>query len=109
MHCLIGPLGLRCEWAKSKARADRWSEEVTLLVEEMRRVIEYLDYKARWWDTLASARNNISAELREGLSAYSAKQSAIRRSMAASFATKWYSLLVTEQFTVDWPQIYIPK
>src|SRR5882762_2397788 len=34
-------LALRVEWAKSQARADRWNEEVVLLDEEMRRVIEY--------------------------------------------------------------------
>ncbi|KAF5375829.1 hypothetical protein D9615_008231 [Tricholomella constricta] len=29
------------EWCKSKARSDRWSEEVELLQEEMRRVLEF--------------------------------------------------------------------
>ncbi|KAF8065144.1 hypothetical protein FPV67DRAFT_1671429 [Lyophyllum atratum] len=34
---------LRIEWCKSKARADRWREEVLLLREEMRRVSRYDD------------------------------------------------------------------
>jgi hypothetical protein len=34
-------LALRVEWAKAKARAARWEEEVVLLDEEMRRVIQF--------------------------------------------------------------------
>jgi hypothetical protein len=40
---------LRAEWSKSRARAARAREEVLLLREEMRRVLEFLGWKARWW------------------------------------------------------------
>ncbi|RPD52680.1 hypothetical protein L226DRAFT_527495 [Lentinus tigrinus ALCF2SS1-7] len=33
---------IKVEWAQNQARVERWGEEVTLLEEEMRRVIEYL-------------------------------------------------------------------
>lgn len=40
---------VKVEWARSQARAERWREEVMLLQEEMRRVIAYFRWKARWW------------------------------------------------------------
>jgi len=36
---------MRCEWVKSKARADRWNEEVLLIKEEMQRVLVYFEWK----------------------------------------------------------------
>ncbi|KAJ7885141.1 hypothetical protein B0H14DRAFT_2564086 [Mycena olivaceomarginata] len=41
---------IRIEWTKARARADRWREELILLEEEMRRVLEFCGWKARWWD-----------------------------------------------------------
>ncbi|KAG1869682.1 hypothetical protein C8R48DRAFT_746879 [Suillus tomentosus] len=38
---------MRVEWAKARARSLRWSEEVLLLKEEMRRVRQYLDWRAQ--------------------------------------------------------------
>ncbi|KII90795.1 hypothetical protein PLICRDRAFT_67573, partial [Plicaturopsis crispa FD-325 SS-3] len=40
---------LRVEWAKSKARADRWEEEVHLLLEKMRRVLAFGSWQGEWW------------------------------------------------------------
>ena len=37
---------MRAEWAQTKARADRWSEEKQLVQEEMRRVLAYFQWKA---------------------------------------------------------------
>jgi hypothetical protein len=44
---------LRVEWVKSCTRAARACEEVLLLREEMRRVLEYLQWELRWWVTQA--------------------------------------------------------
>ncbi|KAF9555270.1 hypothetical protein CPC08DRAFT_766080 [Agrocybe pediades] len=44
---------LRIEWCKSKARADRWREEVELLQEEQRRVLLFFEQRAREWNELA--------------------------------------------------------
>ncbi|KAG0691527.1 hypothetical protein DFH29DRAFT_1010861 [Suillus ampliporus] len=38
--------GVRIEWCKSRARALRWSEEVELLREEMRRVLQFFAWQA---------------------------------------------------------------
>ncbi|KAG2130405.1 uncharacterized protein EDB93DRAFT_1243278 [Suillus bovinus] len=40
---------VRVEWCKACARANRWSEEVELLLKEMRRVIVSLRWQAEWW------------------------------------------------------------
>ncbi|KAF8194573.1 hypothetical protein BJ912DRAFT_1030927 [Pholiota molesta] len=40
---------LRIEWCKSRARRDRWVEEVQLIQEERRRILEFLDYRANEW------------------------------------------------------------
>ena len=40
---------MRVEWAKTKARADHWHEEVFLVSEEMRCVLYFLQWKAEWW------------------------------------------------------------
>ncbi|PPQ76066.1 hypothetical protein CVT26_004585 [Gymnopilus dilepis] len=44
---------LRIEWCKSRARRDRWKEEVELLQEEMRRVKEFFQTRAQQWEDLA--------------------------------------------------------
>ncbi|KIK35572.1 hypothetical protein CY34DRAFT_16932 [Suillus luteus UH-Slu-Lm8-n1] len=42
------------EWCKSWARALRWTEEVELLMEEMRRVIQFLHWDTQRWDECRS-------------------------------------------------------
>ncbi|KAF7984577.1 hypothetical protein HWV62_13799 [Athelia sp. TMB] len=82
---------LRIEWCKSRARAMRWSEEVLLLREEMRRVIAFLSWHADWWIRQGEGRTDIdlSPEVRQGLQAYAARQAAIRKSMATHFDSLW--------------------
>jgi len=66
-------VGLRCEWAKSKACADRWDEEVQLVAEEMRRMLAFLEWKAGWWDRQGEVQLNVSCDILEGAHAYAAK------------------------------------
>ncbi|KAJ7839774.1 hypothetical protein B0H13DRAFT_2417357 [Mycena leptocephala] len=40
---------LRLEWAKTRARAMRYAEEVDLLQEEMRRVVQFMDWRRDSW------------------------------------------------------------
>jgi hypothetical protein len=82
-------LALCVEWAKSQARADRWNEEVVLLDEEMRQMIEYCGWKASWWKQQASQRGDVSPELAEGLLAFAEEQAAIEDSIAVRFASQW--------------------
>jgi len=81
---------LRVEWAKSRAHAARAKEEVLLLREEMRRVLEFLEWKATWWTAQENRRSKSgSKDLLEGLSAYAKVQSDLQLTLAAHFRTIW--------------------
>lgn len=99
---------MQVEWSKTKARGDRWDEEYVLTVEEMRRILEYCDWKAGWWTQRASLRTDVSAALQSGLHAYAHKQAAVYHDLARSFARKWYPLMIANSVPVEWPAAYIP-
>ncbi|KDQ65190.1 hypothetical protein JAAARDRAFT_118069, partial [Jaapia argillacea MUCL 33604] len=67
------------EWAKAKARAERWCKEVTLLDEEMCRAIVYCEWKATWWMSQKTRREDLSEDLAEGLCAYTSEQAISER------------------------------
>jgi hypothetical protein len=99
--------GIRVEWAKARARALRWDEEVDLLNEEMRRVLCYLDWKSAWWMEFGTARHVTEEHLREGLTAYASKQAHILSDMASRFADLWYPELARSGIEPDWPPHYL--
>ncbi len=80
---------LLAEWARSRARVRRTTEEVMLLREEMRRVLDFLEWRAKWWDAQGNIRSQVGLELKEGLHAYASQQAALQRSLAASFKSLW--------------------
>lgn len=88
-YSLVGTIALGVEWAKTKARADRWEEEVILLDEEMRRVLEFCSWKASWWKERVFLRKNATEPLAEGLCAYSAEQADMEQRIRAAWTTKW--------------------
>lgn len=94
---------MRVEWAKMRARAHRWTEEVHLVSEEMRRVIVYCDWKSRWWLSQRYRRRQVAPELATGLSAYAEKQSGMYRSFATSFGRQWSPLLRKYTIPIEWP------
>jgi len=70
---------LRIEFCKTKARADRWREEVELLKEEMERVKRFFKTRSLEWSRLASdnfAASSIDQAEIEGQRAYALEQSA---------------------------------
>lgn len=79
-----------------------------LLVEEMRRVITFLDWKSAWWTIQGVARPGLPPDIADGLIAYTAKQAHLNRSLAAAFATQWHPLLVSNGFLIEWPASYVP-
>ncbi|KAH7918603.1 hypothetical protein BV22DRAFT_1024324 [Leucogyrophana mollusca] len=87
--------GLRLEWCKARARAMRWSEEVELLEEEMRRVLQYLRWHATWWDNQSDRRTQPDPAEREGLRAFAVRQADHRRTLAAQFTALWKDHLPT--------------
>ncbi|KAJ7490197.1 hypothetical protein B0H11DRAFT_2229118 [Mycena galericulata] len=80
---------IRIEWTKARARADRWREDLILLEEEMRRVLQFCDWKANWWAERRRPRPEVSAELAEGLCAYATEQAARERFWKVAWENKW--------------------
>lgn len=80
---------LRSEWAKSRARAARATEEVLLLREEMRRVLAFLEWKANWWALKREARPVKDKALAEGLRAYADEQATLQHILRTSFQSIW--------------------
>jgi len=76
---------LRSEWAKSRARAKRGIEEVRLLREEMRRALEFLEWRSKWWILRQTSREVACPELAEGLRAYAQEQSDIQKGLLDSW------------------------
>ncbi|KAJ7363734.1 hypothetical protein DFH08DRAFT_798213 [Mycena albidolilacea] len=54
------------EWYKAYARMQRWHEDVVLVEEEMRRIIEYGHWAGREWARRVDARAGVEEELLEG-------------------------------------------
>lgn len=99
--------GMRVEWAKSHARAQRWAEEVVLLTEEMRRIIVFLDWKAAWWRDQAERRQDVQPDVALGLAAYAYRQGDLMENIARSFASLWYPILTAAHLPSDWPAQYV--
>ncbi|KAG1908791.1 uncharacterized protein F5891DRAFT_1124415 [Suillus fuscotomentosus] len=102
---------VRVEWCKVRARTNWWSKEVKLLLEEMRRVIEFLKWQAEWWGERASARVLESTAEQEGVTAYACRQAALRLSLVASFQHLWTLNIPMDSEdvppTIDaWPQLH---
>ena len=68
-----------------RARALRTSEEVLQLKEEMRQVIEFLKWKARWWKERQEQQGEIGKDFREGLQSYAQTQRSIQLALASEF------------------------
>jgi hypothetical protein len=79
-------LALRIEWCRSRARAMRWSEEVLLLREEMRRVVAFLQWNGEWWEERQDVLQGLEMEHNEGVIAYARKQAHICRAIQMSFS-----------------------
>ncbi|KJA18008.1 hypothetical protein HYPSUDRAFT_115767, partial [Hypholoma sublateritium FD-334 SS-4] len=92
---------LRAEWARSRARVRRATEEVLLVLEEMRRVLEFLKWKAKQWDLRRVGRVNVGAELREGIYGYAVEQAKLQRLLSASFKILWKTPLDEVEGLID--------
>jgi hypothetical protein len=93
--------GLRVEYAKSKARVERWSEEVDLLVEEMRRTLVYLEYKSEWWKK-QQPLTTLDLEIRLGSLAYCFRQSHQLNLLSDHFHGQWSKLLACNHIVIPW-------
>ena len=69
---LLTTIALSIKWCKSRAQKLCWSKEVDLLQEEMRRVLETLEWEAQEWDAwgLVGVVEAMSPDHAEGILAY---------------------------------------
>jgi hypothetical protein len=87
-HCL-SILAVRIEWSKAWNQSRRWGEEKMLVVEEMRRVLAFHEYKARWWEERKGGGRTLIGAHAEGVMAYAARQAKLNRDMSARFQGMW--------------------
>lgn len=83
---------LRIQWLRARARVNRWSEEITLLLEEIRRVNAFLTHEANKWNKQTFARSVESPELAEGLTAYAYHQAHISIELCERFVKQWSNI-----------------
>lgn len=78
------------EWAKSRARAHRFTEEVLLLTEEMLRVPNFLKWKSNNWKAKAQEVPSEFPRMRaEGFTAYAERQAAFYDELRLYFKSLW--------------------
>jgi len=91
----------------------RYAEEVELLVEEMRRVLKFLEWDRDRWKSRAShspqsdnaphpstpASLGKMAALEEGLKAYALRQASIRQRLFETFSQQWHDVPVFIEMT----------
>lgn len=73
----------------------RWSEEVDLLKEEMRRVLQFMEWQASEWEKRAESTESTGSaagDIQRGAAAYAKRQASIRRSLTAEFRRMWSSV-----------------
>jgi hypothetical protein len=97
---------LRVEWAKSRARAARWTEDVDLLLEEMRRTLTFFERKAAWWRGRKHLRVDEPEDIRHGIEAYAEKQAVLLERRAVSYAKYWLPLLKSKGVIPCWSDKY---
>lgn len=84
--------GVRIEWLKARARAQRWEEELRLLREEMRRVLATFTWTASWWDSKVPYSVRDPA-VTEGLRAYAIEHADMYRELRVQFDSQWRDVL----------------
>ncbi|KAJ2923768.1 hypothetical protein H1R20_g13317, partial [Candolleomyces eurysporus] len=82
---------IRVEWGKSRARAQRYQEEIKLVQEEMDRTLRFFVWKVADWHSKAVTPRvkPISTEYAEGLKAYAERQAALCQSLHDAFKLQW--------------------
>ena len=86
----------RLEWSKARARQLRWNEEVLLLREEMRRVLEFLKWRSDNWSQkgnfgVISPLTPCPYQLK-GLHAYACRQAGVFLNIHDHFSGIWKGL-----------------
>lgn len=106
---------MKVEWAKSRARASRYMEEIKIVKEEMNRTIRFLRWKANEWRDRGRAKQKaglVDDAYSDGLRAYAARQAAICDGQANSFLRKWSGvdgMVLAAQRECDEPSLFYER
>lgn len=57
----------------------------------MRRVLTFLEWKAKWWIDKRGRNLGVRPDIADGIRAYAAEQAHINRALARSFKMRWES------------------
>lgn len=98
--------GVRVEWARTRARAKRWGEEIVLLQEEMRRTVVFFEWKMQWWSDQSCRREGLPSVLQRGLACYAHAQADVYRSLAVKCAGLWLPFLWSRDIEPPWGDRY---
>lgn len=82
-------IAVRIEYLRARSRALRFREQINMLIEEKRRVLVGLEVEAVVWDRRELDGMTGGTTEGQGRAAYAAKQAAVRRDLAKSFAALW--------------------
>lgn len=101
---------MRVEWAQCIACADCWEEEVILLQEEMRRVVQFLEWKScNWLSKVDRGPGTITPAIHTGISTYAKKQGSLYHNLAVRFSQHWYSTLLSLSLPHTWAAEFLNK
>lgn len=82
-------IALRVEFLKARARCERFTEDIRLIREEQRRTLVSLEHYAKAWEERGLTAHEPCNVIHQGLQAYAAKQTDIRRRLSNTFAVLW--------------------
>ncbi|KAG6836120.1 hypothetical protein H0H93_011192 [Arthromyces matolae] len=80
---------VRIEWCRARARMLRWSEEVDLLQEEMRRILQFLKWESERWRQRGTIKMGGGKQEHEGRVAYAHSQAEMRLNLCRHFKDLW--------------------
>jgi hypothetical protein len=98
---LVISVGLRVEWGKSKARHERWEENVAIISAEMCRAVDFARAQAVQWRQVAEQIHpcstpdiyNDHTALVEGRRAYARERALLYDAWGNDWAVKWTPVL----------------
>jgi len=101
---------VRVDWAKAQERANRFEEEITLSIGDMRRTIAFFTWKVLEWERLAELRanspNKPADEVMQGVRAYAYRTSNMYRDLIKAFVNDWYHCLYPKGLGHSWLAAY---
>ncbi|KAI0054817.1 hypothetical protein BV25DRAFT_1816493, partial [Artomyces pyxidatus] len=96
---------VQVDFCTTKARFDRWDEEIEHLTEEMPRAVRFFYDRAKWWRSRVNQRVDTSPDINSGLTAFALRQAAQLEQLADYFIQMWTPVLNGLNLSIDWPTL----